>query len=279
MYSQQPVIRKVKIVETKTVITLTNIRDGNKLWINVVQKNKQNKKKYIPSIWRHWVQVQAFVRLHHSIPNGCITRPNQYQHPSHANNGRLQAKLRGDHKEFDRLIHIRDAFGAEKLTQGRDGSLHLGLKMYVILPIKTIYLKIYPCLYNEHIFTPHRSIGGRRFSWVEEIVLGPVVQRPISPNPGLNFNPAFFISLFKSLLGKFSLFFLEHPMIKLQAKRFELNFLWKFSGLKSNLTLTLGYFNPALNNPGQVYLTSFCSTNRFLRAQKRLTDVKKLNNK
>ena len=31
---------------------------------------------------------------------------------------------------------------------------------------------------------------------------GPVVQRPISSNPGLNFNPAFFISLFKSLLGK-----------------------------------------------------------------------------
>ena len=164
--------------------------------------SKCNKKKYIPGIWRLWVQVQAFVRLHHSIPNGCITRPNQYQHPSHANNSRLQAKLRGDHKEFDRLIHIRDAFGAEKLTQGRDGSLHLGLKMYVILPIKTIYLKIYSCLCNEHIFTPHRSIGGRRFSWVEEIVLGPVVQRPISPNPGLNFNPAFFISLFKSLFGK-----------------------------------------------------------------------------
>ena len=160
--------------------------------------SKCNKKKYIPGIWRHWVQVQAFVRLHHSIPNGCITRPNQYQHPSHANNGRLQAKLRGDHKEFDRLINIRDAFGAEKLTQGRDGSLHLGLKMYVILPIKTIYLKIYPCLYNEHIFTPHRSIGGRWFSWVEKIVL--------------------------------------------------------------------------------VYLTSFCSTDRFLRAQKRLTDVKQLNN-
>ena len=33
-------------------------------------------------------------------------------------------------------------------------------------------------------------------------LLGPVVQRPISSNPGLNFNPAFFISLFKSLLGK-----------------------------------------------------------------------------
>ena len=39
-------------------------------------------------------------------------------------------------------------------------------------------------------------------------------------------------------------------MIKLQAKRFELNFLLKFSDLKSNFTLTLGYLNPALNNQG-----------------------------
>ena len=70
----------------------------------------------------------------------------------------------------------------------------------------------------------------------------------ISPNPGLNFNPGFFISFSKVFLGKFSLFFLEHPMIKLQAKIFELNFLSKFSDLKSNFTLTLGYLNPALNN-------------------------------
>ena len=40
-------------------------------------------------------------------------------------------------------------------------------------------------------------------------------------------------------------------MIKLEAKRFELNFLLKLSDLKSNLTLTLSYLNPALNNPGQ----------------------------
>ena len=39
-------------------------------------------------------------------------------------------------------------------------------------------------------------------------------------------------------------------MIKLQAKRFELNFLLKFSDLKSNFTLTLDYLNPALNNQG-----------------------------
>ena len=41
-------------------------------------------------------------------------------------------------------------------------------------------------------------------------------------------------------------------MIKLQAKRFELNFLLKFSDLKSNFTLTLGYLNPALNNRGLI---------------------------
>ena len=40
-------------------------------------------------------------------------------------------------------------------------------------------------------------------------------------------------------------------MMKLQAKMFELNFLLKLSDLKSNFTLTLGYLNPALNNPGQ----------------------------
>ena len=39
-------------------------------------------------------------------------------------------------------------------------------------------------------------------------------------------------------------------MIKLEAKRFELNFLLKLSDLKSNLTLTPSYLNPALNNPG-----------------------------
>ena len=33
------------------------------------------------------------------------------------------------------------------------------------------------------------------------IHLDPVVQRPISANPGLNFNPGFYISLFKSRFG------------------------------------------------------------------------------
>ena len=59
--------------------------------------------------------------------------------------------------------------------------------------------------------------------------LGPVVRRPISVNLGLNFSPDFFIFLIESHLGKFFLFFLEHPMTKLQEKRFKVNFLLKAS--------------------------------------------------
>ena len=79
--------------------------------------------------------------------------------------------------------------------------------------------------------------------------LGPVVRRPISVNLGLNFTPGFFIFLIESHLGKLSLFFLEHPMTKLQGKRFKVNFLLKASDLKSNFTQTPNYLNPALNNP------------------------------
>ena len=41
-------------------------------------------------------------------------------------------------------------------------------------------------------------------------------------------------------------------MMKLQAKRFKLNFLLKLSDLKSNFALNLGYLYPALNNSSQV---------------------------
>ena len=72
--------------------------------------------------------------------------------------------------------------------------------------------------------------------------MGPVVQRPVSASPGLNFNAGLYISFFQSLLEKISLFFLEHPMIKLQAKRFELDFLLKLSDLKSKF-----HANPGLS--------------------------------
>ena len=41
-------------------------------------------------------------------------------------------------------------------------------------------------------------------------------------------------------------------MMKLQAKRFKLNFLLKLSDLKSNFALNLGYLYPTLNNSSQV---------------------------
>ena len=41
---------------------------------------------------------------------------------------------------------------------------------------------------------------------------------------------------------------MEHPIIDLLTKRIMLNFLLKLSDVKSDLTLTLGYLNPAENN-------------------------------
>ena len=60
-------------------------------------------------------------------------------------------------------------------------------------------------------------------------VLGPAVRRLVSANPRLNFNPGFFIPLWRSLLGIiFSLpfFFFEHNIIKFFTKVRTLNFLF-----------------------------------------------------
>ena len=45
------------------------------------------------------------------------------------------------------------------------------------------------------------------------------------------------------------MFFLKYPVIKLYLKRIKLNLLFKLSYLTSNFAVTLGYLNPALNNP------------------------------
>ena len=82
---------------------------------------------------------------------------------------------------------------------------------------------------------------------------GPVIQKLISSNPGLNCNPPFFISLFKSLLGKIFTILLRTSNNQIASKKIWTEFLLKFSDLKSNFTLTLGYLNPALNNRGQVF--------------------------
>ena len=53
----------------------------------------------------------------------------------------------------------------------------------------------------------------------------------------------------KHFLRQFSLFLLEYPTVKLQAKRIKLNLLFKLSYLSSHYALTRGYLNPASNNP------------------------------
>ena len=68
--------------------------------------------------------------------------------------------------------------------------------------------------------------------------------------PELNFNPAFFISLFKSLLGKIFTILFRTSNDQTASKKIWTEFPLKFSDLKSNFTLTLGYLNPALNNRG-----------------------------
>ena len=79
--------------------------------------------------------------------------------------------------------------------------------------------------------------------------LGPVVRGPISANPGSNFNLGSFFFCSKAFSQIICTILLEHPIIKLQAKRIQLNLLSKLSYLNSNFALTPGYLNPALNNP------------------------------
>ena len=59
----------------------------------------------------------------------------------------------------------------------------------------------------------------------------------------------------KHSLGQFSLFFLQYPIIKLQAQRITLNLLFELLYLGPNFALTLGYLNPVSNNLTQ-YLNS-----------------------
>ena len=84
----------------------------------------------------------------------------------------------------------------------------------------------------------------------------PVVWRPISANPRSNFNRVSFSfgqSIFPDYFLDSFLFFLEHQIIKLWAKRTKLNLAFKLSYLICNFELTLDYLNPALNNPAQMF--------------------------
>ena len=69
------------------------------------------------------------------------------------------------------------------------------------------------------------------------MVLGPVVQEPISTNPRLNCNLYFFFHLFKSIFGIIFCVLFKASNSYSRQKEIRLNFLQKLSDLKSDFTL------------------------------------------
>ena len=61
----------------------------------------------------------------------------------------------------------------------------------------------------------------------------------------------FFTPLFESLFGIISSILYRASNHQILIKKNYTEFLLKLSDLKSEFTLTLGYLNPALNNPAQ----------------------------
>ena len=73
------------------------------------------------------------------------------------------------------------------------------------------------------------------------------MRRPVSANPGLNFNPGLFFFSSKEVSRK--IFCILFRVLNLQIVDKNLHF--KLSYLHSNFLLSLGYVNPALNNPAE----------------------------
>ena len=72
---------------------------------------------------------------------------------------------------------------------------------------------------------------------------GLVVQRPISTNPRLNFNPGFFMYLFKIL---FRIILVGESNKQFVDKKNYIYFSFKVSGLISDFTLNLGFLTQLL---------------------------------
>ena len=137
----------------------------------------------------------------------------------------------------------------------------------------TNFLKTAIYLYNIDLAKPKSGALVRLFSspslyWIKTVIKlfstdcrrvssrgfkdqGPVVRRRISANTGFNFNLDFFTPLFESLFGIISSILYRASNHQILIKKNYTEFLLKLSDLKSEFTLTLGYLNPALNNPAQ----------------------------
>ena len=120
----------------------------------------------------------------------------------------------------------------------------------VLLAISSwFYSQVVAACSSKYFLTKLTAQNGvsRAFNLNKE--LGPVVRTPFSANPGLNFNPGYFFFLSKALSRISFSTVLKYPIIKLQAKSIKLNLPFTLSYPSSNFALTLGYLNPASNNP------------------------------
>ena len=102
-------------------------------------------------------------------------------------------------------------------------------------------------------------------------LVGPVVRKPISANPGLSFHPGFFLFV-KSIFSEiFSALFKasNHRFAYKKAKRIYVNLSLKLPNLNLNFALTQVYLNPALNNPALPFFAAedFWNNNRYTRLQ------------
>ena len=97
-------------------------------------------------------------------------------------------------------------------------------------------------------------------------------------NLALNFTLVSFSCAQKHFLGSFSLLFLELPIINLLTKRIKTEMLFTLSKVNSNLALTLGYLNPALNNSALVTNLRARARQSFLLRSDWSTERYKLSN-
>ena len=115
-----------------------------------------------------------------------------------------------------------------------------------------------------HLFDPqwstNRTAKYIKYALLMWDALGPVVRTPVNANLRLNFNPGFFFLLSKALSRIIFFIVFRVSNHQIVGKEIKLNLLFKLSYLNSNLALTLGYLNPASNNPVQKCKESqFCS--------------------
>jgi len=132
----------------------------------------------------------------------------------------------------------------------RDAGLR-GSKITVLTALLWDYLTgVNPSLYHGVIISEQlRSFVPSLYLESVLLIRAQLFEGRLALNPGLNLARVSFSFVQENFLRQFSLIFIEHRIINLLTKRMKLNLLYKLSYLNSNFALTLGYLNPALNNP------------------------------